>query len=513
MKKLITSIFVLCGISAFSAQCDFITARLNCTGNLKPEKEFVIGHYNNETGKVSAVLNLEKLGAKEVPAAFLSAVYRPINADEKKLCPSLTISYEGKPIGAMASWIKRSASNIDITTIYNNAVKNNKKEIVFQISLAGKPENQNPLYLEYVTFKAPTKVGYDLRKAMRPLWKSGVMTDEPFFFTSSPNGELPNSKLLFVPEKILSVKKVTNTETIEYKEGKDYIIEGEKIVIPQGSKIEVFPHENMYVTDAELAKKLDYKMRFHPIKGWGLFREGQFFNQKVVKVTYSHSGKNWNFEKYGKAPEKALLPKTIAKLESKQPVVISLFGDSISQGANASAGDLHFPFLPKWADLITKALQKNYGYDDITMLNRALGGTSIHWGVKHAADNVAPDKPDLAILAFGMNDGTTSAKKRAEMLEKIMADYRAQNPDVEFIIVTQFMANKKWMNPEVHDTYVASDKKMEKVGVAAADVRSLHKYLLETKNYTDMSGNNVNHPNDFLVRVYAQVIASKLMKL
>ena len=34
----------------------------------------------------------------------------------------------------------------------------------------------------------------------------------------------------------------------------------------------------------------------------------------------------------------------------------------------------------------------------------------------------------------------------------------------------------------------------------------MHQSILEHKRYRDMTGNNVNHPNDFLARVYAQTI-------
>jgi hypothetical protein len=42
--------------------------------------------------------------------------------------------------------------------------------------------------------------------------------------------------------------------------------------------------------------------------------------------------------------------------------------------------------------------------------------------------------------------------------------------------------------------------------VAVADVTSVWGELMKTKRFSDVSGNNVNHPNDFGHRVYAQVI-------
>ena len=47
---------------------------------------------------------------------------------------------------------------------------------------------------------------------------------------------------------------------------------------------------------------------------------------------------------------------------------------------------------------------------------------------------------------------------------------------------------------------------LETEGVVVADMTTYHKSLLEHKRYYDMSGNNVNHPNDFLARAYAHVL-------
>ena len=42
-------------------------------------------------------------------------------------------------------------------------------------------------------------------------------------------------------------------------------------------------------------------------------------------------------------------------------------------------------------------------------------------------------------------------------------------------------------------------------GVAVADVTTPHEYLLSKKQFKDMSSNNINHPNDYVHRLYAQV--------
>ena len=58
--------------------------------------------------------------------------------------------------------------------------------------------------------------------------------------------------------------------------------------------------------------------------------------------------------------------------------------------------------------------------------------------------------------------------------------------------------------------YLEALKALEGPGVAVADMWSMHGYLLKHKTYWDMTGNHVNHPNDFLVRIYAQTLLATL---
>jgi hypothetical protein len=67
------------------------------------------------------------------------------------------------------------------------------------------------------------------------------------------------------------------------------------------------------------------------------------------------------------------------------------------------------------------------------------------------------------------------------------------------------------MNPRFAgaDGFVWKSKtlgKMVTTNVALADVTTPWLEVLKKKPYADLSGNNVNHPNDFGHRLYAQVI-------
>ena len=42
------------------------------------------------------------------------------------------------------------------------------------------------------------------------------------------------------------------------------------------------------------------------------------------------------------------------------------------------------------------------------------------------------------------------------------------------------------------------------------DMTAVHESLLQRKRYADMTGNNINHANDYLARVYAQTLLKTL---
>ena len=54
--------------------------------------------------------------------------------------------------------------------------------------------------------------------------------------------------------------------------------------------------------------------------------------------------------------------------------------------------------------------------------------------------------------------------------------------------------------------YLATLLSLAKENVAVADVTTPFAELLKRKEFSDLSGNNFNHPNDFTHRLYAQVI-------
>lgn len=115
----------------------------------------------------------------------------------------------------------------------------------------------------------------------------------------------------------------------------------------------------------------------------------------------------------------------------------------------------------------------------------------------------APKKIDAA---YTYRDGKKTALKEG-------TDFKISGDTVEFIIVSSMRANPLWSKSmAIQDKYPEVDKSFECESVAVANVRAAHDALLEKKRYIDMTGNNVNHPNKFLINVYAQTILKLLEK-
>jgi len=191
-----------------------------------------------------------------------------------------------------------------------------------------------------------------------------------------------------------------------------------------------------------------------------------------------------------------------------------LFGDSISTGANASGVTQAPPFQPFFGQMAADILAQKYGAE-IYFKNFSKSGMTSGWG-KENIQPVVDQKPDLVILAWGMNDasGRVSPQDyKANILAQIEA-VRAVNPQAEFILVATMTANPEWTAsaPEFYDQYRDILSQLCDSSVVLADVTSVWEYVLQHKKFADLTGNGVNHPNDFGHRIYAEVILSLLIE-
>ncbi|XID92994.1 DUF5722 domain-containing protein [Paenibacillaceae bacterium WGS1546] len=344
--------------------------------------------------------------------------------------------------------------------------------------------------------------------SLRPFWEGNTMLNESVLMVSR-NHELPETRLLFQPTEIVSVRSARLDR--EYREGIDWVWEDGKLRLTEQSRIPYLTYDEMYpaqyVQDVSMPK----------IGGGAvIYREGSYFHDRQIVVTYKHEGNVWQ----GPVPQAAdqRLPKTFGQLRQGKPLTMVLYGDSISVGANASSFSQAPPYLPIWGRMVADGLARGYG-SEITFINPSVGGTTSAWGKDNAQELVADEKPDLVILAFGMNDGAgsgqgdgTSPEQFKANIQSMIDTIRADNPTVEFILVGTTLPNAETFFLDKQSAYYAVLEQLADSldGVAAANMTGVHQELLKFKSFSDMTGNNINHPNDFLSRWYAQFVLGML---
>ena len=350
---------------------------------------------------------------------------------------------------------------------------------------------------------------YDLKTYMQPVWQGNIMYNEiVMFFPNGKTKKVDPAPLLYRPKKVLSVRSY-DLKT-EYAEGIDYTVEHGRIALTENSRIQAWAYDDFYLSAPSASPAGGLPCIGVPGRYFA-FGDGALFGRYQVCVTYTHEDP-WD----GPVPayQGHKLPATSLALAQKQTIHFVYYGDSVTVGKEASGLLGIAPNMPAWADMVTQELELLTGAV-IHATNTAKGGKTTRWGLANIEENVNRYYPDLVVLAFGMNDGSrkyTPDEYKANT-ENMIKAVRTQNPNCEFLLVATHLPNpeegsRQGCQAEYVACLEAIANSME--GVAVANVTEVHQYLLTKKRYADMTGNNVNHPNDWLIRVQGQIIAQAL---
>lgn len=326
----------------------------------------------------------------------------------------------------------------------------------------------------------------DLVAAMRPFWKGSRIEDESVLLLSR-NGATPSGSLLLAPTKVVSVRDSSLKNT--YVAGKDYVVEGRTIKAVAGSSIPT-------MSDTE-------------------FPNDQFpwprFEGRKVFVTYEHEGA-WS-EAVPKS-QAVRLPGIASRFREHRPIHAVAYGDSITLGVNVSGFRNVPPYLPPWPELATREIARRTGCL-VHMENASLGGMTSKWAEDNALDLVGSLKPDLVIIAFGMNDfWSLEPVAYRRHLEAVMATIRSANPRCEFVLVSPMRFDPSYTKDPTYlgrfSAYLGELKAMQGPGVALLDITALSDALVRSKGFESLAADPM-HPDDFLGRCHAQALVELLM--
>lgn len=342
-------------------------------------------------------------------------------------------------------------------------------------------------------------------KLLRPFWQGDTVEGESMLFIKEPETGGAKATVLFPVTRVLSVRN--SSGDITYEEGRDYVWQpgSREIKLPANSRI-------ISKTSADLRRPAGtqkYKLTHRDGNGEIFFGAKLEYHHMQTCITYTHKPEDWS----AVTPEfnSKSLPRTVHRLQNKQPVSIVLIGDSISAGCNASGWAGEPPFQPSFPGLLQQHLEARY-QTPVKVTNPSVSGKDTRW-VLSAIDKVVEPQPDLVIVAFGMNDSAgRSAKEYQANTQAVIEKIRERLPEAEFILVASMLGNRDWTRLQ-HDLFPQYRDALEELcepGIALADMTSIWTEFLKRKLDWDLTGNGVNHPNDFGHRVYAQVLSTLL---
>jgi lysophospholipase L1-like esterase len=359
----------------------------------------------------------------------------------------------------------------------------------------------------FVLADEPSEQKWDYApESLRPFWVGDTVEGESMLFIKDPKTGVAKASVLFSIDAVLSVHNSAGNMT--YEEGRDYSWKRgtREITIPAGSRIVSFAAADLRRPD----DSQKYKLTHRDGNGEIFFGAKLEYHHMQTCITYKHEAENWG-PFIPKFDEQAL-PRTVGRLRNGKPVSIVLIGDSISSGCNASGWAGETPYQPPFPGLLQQHLEAEY-QSKVQMTNPSVSGKDTRW-VLSAIDLVVKPKPDLVIVAFGMNDAAgRSAKEYQTNTKAVITKIRESLPNAEFILVATMLGNRDWprLKQELFPQYRDALNELCEPGIALADMTSIWTEFLKRKQDWDLTGNGVNHPNDFGHRVYAQVLSTLLV--
>lgn len=210
--------------------------------------------------------------------------------------------------------------------------------------------------------------------------------------------------------------------------------------------------------------------------------------------------------------------KTITKLRSGEAAKIAFMGDSVTLGAEATAWTLNL-WTEKnlsYPSRVITGLRKTFPTAKIEPIQAVQGGTTSQVAPQFFDDKLAPQKPDLLLIAFGLNDANstiggnprTTPDQYKEGLRGVITKARAAGTEV--ILVTP-MQPSPFLRSGIAERItgyrdaliaLATEEK-----VACADVYTdwLHQADRGIAPFSQLH-NWINHPGDQGHGVYAETI-------
>ena len=357
--------------------------------------------------------------------------------------------------------------------------------------------------------KAPIQYQYGVNEMYEKIWeeKTNVIHNETCVMIEDENNER-SARLLFTPTRIISVRDYTLQKEYDPSE---YEVRGDRIYMTVSSTMPYLTQKNIRCEEVPSLINNTYPSS-KAESGNILFTEGAGIVMHQIAVTYEKEEK-W----YGSVPKKygEKFASTYKKLEAGEPVTIVAYGASTMTGCNASSILGVEPFQETFAEGFVNSLKSKYR-SEITYINTAVGGTTSIWGRENVEARVQNYHPDLVLLEFGHNDACWNIKvdDYIDNMDFLIRACQAYNKETNVIMFASHMANPNAEQYTFQTDYLKplQDLADQYDGVGICDWTTLTLDIQKKKSSFDMYANNINHPADWLERVFATALMEAFAK-
>ena len=347
----------------------------------------------------------------------------------------------------------------------------------------------------------------------RPFWYTREIYNETLVFV----GEEGVASLMYEPFEIDSVRSydlLTN-----YVDGKDYIIEGRTIRRLKGSAIPYWEPEeyflekpnNSSVTITVNPNAIDEGLDIDTsIQRYLRYAEGTVFTSKQLAVTYRT---NELYDGVLPQGQRDKLSAFLTKLESGEDVNIMIYGPSTGTGCNASGtnygGNIN-PYMPAFFNIIVQYIEKNYNVK-VNLMNESVGGWKSSDLLANYNSKIKGKDIDLMLyICPGSNDISTGKASYMANHDLLFQRFFADYPEANLLVQMPLMANEQstWIGPSAQmPSWV--EEAIETCGsaerIAVSRINEIVEWMkTKGKRGRDFLANNINHYNDFILRVYVQ---------
>jgi lysophospholipase L1-like esterase len=334
-------------------------------------------------------------------------------------------------------------------------------------------------------------------------WSEAVVWNESSILMQSDGEGAATARLAFPAAEILQVRAANRT--VIYEPGQDYVLsdDGLSVTFANVRGLPSISLTDLYKPDGA---PQSYRHRSgHPEQSL-LYAPGRWFHDRDVEITYRRR----DDERLGSAAFVfGQIPKTMMRLSKGESIRLAISGDSISTGLDASATTQAIPNQFGYAELVAAQLEQDFN-TEVVLTNRSVPGWSVANGVTDL-DNLLKTRPNIIVVAYGMNDvGRRDPAWFAGQLTELLRKIKAYDAECEVIIVSPMLGNPEWVHTprDMFGLYRDEMKKFAGEGIAFVDVTEVWSLYTKSKHFLDLTGNGLNHPNDYGHRLYAQALLS-----